>query len=342
MNVFVTGGTGLLGSHLLFRLSCMDFNIKAVKRKNSDLNNVKKVFSYYTDDVDTHFSKINWIEGDILDKEFIISSTFGVHIVYHLAAYVSYSVRQKIKKEMFRTNVCSTQLLIEACEENNIEKLCYVSSTSTLGSRYESGLINEQSDLELSKYTTSYAKSKFQAEKLVLEASEKGLRAVILNPSIIIGPGDWSRSSAKMILNIYKGLRFYPKGTIGFVDVRDVVNIICLLVEKNISGEKFIVSSENLSYQEVFTAIAKNLDINARLIPAPDFLLQIKWRIEFVKSLIMKSEPLITKETVSFSKKKIFFSNKKVINQLAYTFRPMPETIAYCVKKFKLDYQKSI
>lgn len=334
MNVFVTGGTGLLGAHLLFHLSCTDSRIKAIRRKHSNLENVKKVFSYYTKDVEEHFSRIHWLEGDLLNKEFIDSSTVEADVIFHLAAFISYRAGRNVKKKMFETNILTTKFLLEACKKNNIGKFCYVSSTSTLGSRSQGGLITEESNLELSKHTTSYARSKFISEGLVVNAGKMGLKTVIVNPSIILGPGDWSRSSSKMILNIYNGLRFYPNGIIGFVDVRDVVTIMILLVNKEVFGEKFIVSSQNLSYKEVFIQIARNLQIDTKFIPASNILLAIKWRIEHVKSLILKSEPLITKETVSFSRQNVLFSNEKIVKELNFSFKPISDTIDYCTTKF--------
>jgi dihydroflavonol-4-reductase len=338
MNIFVTGGTGLLGSHLLYRLSCSNVNIKAVKRASSNLENVKKVFSYYTDEVDKYFSRIHWIEGDLLEEEFVICATIGIDVIYHVAAFVSYSARKKSREAMFNMNVYSTQIIIEACKKNNIKKLCYVSSTSTLGSRNQNSYITEDSKLEISKFTTNYALTKLEAETLVFNAIKKGLNAVVLNPSIILGPGDWGRSSSKMFLNISNGLRFYPKGMIGFVDVRDVVTIMISLIERDVFGEKFIISSENVSYKEVFTQIAKQLQIDSRLVSAPDLLLDIKWRIEFVKNLVTEKEPLITKETVLFSKQNILFSNEKIVKKLSYSFKTVSETIEYCTSKFKLEH----
>jgi dihydroflavonol-4-reductase len=338
MNIFVTGGTGLLGSHLLYQLSCTEANIRALKRANSNLENVRKVFSYYTDEVEKHFSRIRWIEGNLLEEEFVISATIGVDVIYHAAAFVSYSARKKVRRAMFNMNVYSTQAIIIACKKNNIKKLCYVSSTSTLGSRGQNSYITEDSKLEISKYTTNYALTKLEAETLVFNAIKKGLNAVVLNPSIILGPGDWGRSSSKMILNISKGLRFYPKGIIGFVDVRDVVMIMISLIERDVFGEQFIISSENLSYKEVFTQIANQLQIETRLVSAPDLLLAIKWRIEFVKSLITGKEPLITKETVLFSKQNVFFSNEKIVKKLSYSFKTVSETIEYSTSKFNLEH----
>ena len=202
MDILVTGGTGLLGSHLLYKLLADDNKVVAIIRLRNKITQIKKIFSYYSNDANLLLSNIKWIEGDILDAEFLKEICRNIDTVYHLAAFVSYNKRNKEK--IFKVNVQGTQNIIDACLMNSVKKLCFVSSTSTLGSRIGNSIINEESQFEINKHTSNYALSKYEAEKLVLNAQKKGLSVSIINPSIILGAGDWNSSSSKMFLKSWK------------------------------------------------------------------------------------------------------------------------------------------
>jgi len=245
--VLVTGGTGFLGAYLLAYLVKKGYQIKAIKRKTSSMDLVKNI---------QH--KIEWLEGDILDTPFLETAMKGVQQVYHAAAIVSFDPRDAAF--MLKVNAEGTANLVNAALYEGVEKLVHVSSIAALGRKEFQPNINETAQWENSKENSNYAISKFKAECEVWRGMQEGLKIAILNPSVIIGAGNWKQGSCQLIQKVAKGLQFYPKGSTGFVDVRDVARAAILLMESDISGERYILNGANWSYQKFFTQTALALN----------------------------------------------------------------------------------
>ena len=218
--ILVTGGTGLLGSHLLLELARSGKNVRALKRKSSNISQVRKVFLYYVQNADELLQNIEWFEGDLLDFGSIEDSLEGVKEIYHAGAVVSFYPSDH--KSMLKVNIEGTANLVNLALEKAISKFCYVSSVSTLGRADNLGLTDEETYWKASNKNSQYAISKYGAEREVWRGIEEGLNAVIVNPSVILGPGDWKSGSPAFFSRIGKGLKFYTSGINGFVDVRDV------------------------------------------------------------------------------------------------------------------------
>ena len=323
--IFVTGGTGLVGSHLLLELLRSGKTVKALKRKNSSLDNVRKVFRYYTADADELFNKIQWEEGDITDRVSLYDAMQDVEEVYHTAAIVSFS--KKDRRQVLEYNVEGTASLVNISLEKKIKKFCFVSSTAALGAPDEKGHVDEQSLWANGKGRSVYSVSKYKSEMEVWRGITEGLNAVIVNPSIIIGPGEWKRSSSRMFLEIWKGLKFYTKGITGYVDVHDVVTCMTRLMESNLKGEKFIISEGNYSYQEIFGKIADVLGKKRPSIHATKTLIKMAWLGDSLVSSLTGKNPKITRETIKAGRNKVFFSNEKVKQALNFRFKPIDEAI---------------
>lgn len=258
--ILVTGGTGLLGSHLLFELTSNGEKVRALKRVSSNTEIVKKVFGYYTDDPDHALSGIDWINGDITDPVEVSEALKGIKKVYHTAGFVSFDPADK--EDILKINVNGTENIVNACLERGIEKLCFVSSTAAIGIADNGELLNEELYWTSKGKDSIYSISKYQAEMEVWRGINEGLNAVIVNPSVIIGPGEWRRSSARLFHEVYKGIRFYTQGITGYVDVRDVVKATILLMNGEFSGERYIISAGNYSYKEILSMIADSLGKN--------------------------------------------------------------------------------
>lgn len=292
--IFVTGSTGLVGSHLLFRLVKNGKSPIALKRPFSDLTKTKNVFSYYEKVPSDLFEKIKWVDGDILDGNLLIDQLKDIHEVYHCAAAVSF--QSSDKNALTDTNVIGTTNIVNACLENKINKLVHVSSIGTLGRADASGIVTEETYWN-NKRTSAYSTSKYKAEMEVWRGIAEGLNAVIVNPSIILGPGNWQDGSSKLFTTVFNGLKFYTTGTNGFVDVRDVANIMIRLMESNINGERFILNSENISYKDLFEMMAAELKVKPPNLKANKILSEIAWRLLAVKTLLTGKPSTITKET---------------------------------------------
>ncbi|PLX04272.1 MAG: NAD-dependent epimerase [Marinilabiliales bacterium] len=333
--ILVTGGTGLVGAHLLLELLKKEENIFALKRPSSDLNITKRIFSYYTDDFQNIFDKINWIDGDILDYQSIIYALKDITKVYHCAAAVSF--QSSDKQTISDTNRLGTANLVNACLETGIEKMLHVSSIGALGRAGITGIVNEESQWN-SKKTSVYSTSKYHAEMEVWRGIAEGLNAVIVNPSIIIGPADWSKGSAKLFDTMYHGLKFYTRGSNGFVDVEDVVKLMIIIMESDISAERFIINAENVPYKQFFSSMAKALNVKPPQIEAKRFLSEIAWRAFWVKSLFTGKQSSITKETAETANQTYQYSNKKVVDATSYKFMSIEDSI----KKTAAFYLKDL
>ena len=332
--ILVTGGTGLLGSHLLFDLIRSGKQVRAIKRKSSDTGMIKKIFSYYTDQPDHLAEKIEWFDADLLDFGSIEDAMDGITEIYHAGAIVSFYPEDH--KDMLKVNIDGTANLVNLSIECGIKKFCYVSSVSTLGRADNNGLTDEETFWAPSGKNSVYAMSKYGAEREIWRGMEEGLNAVIVNPSVILGPGFWNDNSGFFRL-VWKGLNYYTKGINGFIDVKDVVKAMILLMEKDLFNERFIVSSENISYQLLFSQIAKYLDKRSPSVNIPPVINQIAWRLDKVKSLVTGLKPEFTKEMATTTIQQYTFSNEKIRKVLGFEFIPVEESIRQTCEIFKKD-----
>ncbi|MBI2270757.1 MAG: NAD-dependent epimerase/dehydratase family protein [Bacteroidetes bacterium] len=331
--VFVTGGTGLLGAHVLYDLLKSGKQVRALKRPGSNLPQVIKTFSYYTSEAKQLFSKVEWVDGDLEDIYGLLEAMDGIDEVYHCAAIVSFD--PKDAQAILRGNIDGTTNMVNAAIEKGIKKFCHVSSIAAIGTSESS--ITEETYWKSSPENSIYSISKYGAEREVWRAAEEGLNVVVVNPSVIIGPGDWGGVGTKMSRTAYKGLLFYTDGVTGFVDVRDVASIMLKLMESKISNQRFIVSSENIGFRQYFELACTCFKKRIPFIKAGVVLSDIAWRVEKLKSSISSYSPLITKETSRAAHKKKNYSNDKVRTALKYNFIPIEESIRETCRLFLLD-----
>lgn len=335
--ILVTGGTGLVGAHLLFQLTQNGENVRALKRSSSDIQKTRKIFSYYSENYESLLNKIEWVDGDILDYDSILNCLEGVDFVFHAAASVSF--QSSDKSSLINTNILGTENIVNAALEIKIKKLLHVSSIGSLGRAGNNGIVTENSQWN-SKKTSVYSTSKYQAEMEVWRGIAEGLNAVIINPSIILGPGDWNSGSSKLFTTMYEGLKFYSTGTNGFVDVNDVVSAMILLMNSDTSGERFILNSENISYKDLFYWMAEGLNVKPPKYKATNFLSEIAWRILFVKGLISGKKSSITKETAVTANQIYNYSNKKIKKAISIEFMEIKESLMKNARLFLLDNKK--
>jgi len=275
--IFVTGGTGLVGAHLLYQLTLAGHAVKALKRETSNLQQVLKTFSYYTLNPEALFTQIEWVNGDMLEYFELEKILTGITEIYHCAAIVSFDPKER--KKMIANNVEGTANLVNAALENGVRKFCHVSSVAALGQLENGQLIAEETNWVPSKKVSGYSESKFFSEAEIWRGMEEGLDAVIVNPSIILGPANWETGSAKMFKTVWDGMKFYTNGITGFVDVKDVVSAMILLMNdtnfSTVKNKRFLLSSENCSYRDIFFQIADALGKPRPKYFASSFLLGI-------------------------------------------------------------------
>lgn len=327
MMILVTGGTGLIGAHLLYELVSKGQRVTALRRAGSSDHVVRKVFRYYANDAETLLTNITWKEGNITNKASLQAAFEGITSVYHCAAVVSFDPKEE--NYILETNVQSTRNIVELCLEHGVQKLCHLSSVAALGRNHkdERVHITEAAALENFGQASPYARSKALSEQEVWKGVEQGLNAVIVNPTIVIGPGDWNKSSAKLISTVWKGLKFYTEGSNSFVDVRDVSTVMVQLMERGISGERFIVTGENLPFRHLFNLIADQLGVTRPSIKTRPWMGELAWRANALYSKISGNPPILTRDAVAAGHKHYSFSNEKIRNQLGFEFTPLQKSV---------------
>ena len=333
--IFITGGTGLVGAHILLRLSENGIAFKALKRENSSTKTCENIFSYYMSE---HlFKKINWVLGDINDIPSLEKAMDGCCFVLHCAAIVSYD--PSYKELMKKTNVEGTNNVVNVALSKEVKKLGYISSIAALGRKSSNIMINEECYFTPKKSDSNYAISKYYAEQEVWRASQEGLDVIIINPSIILGPGDWAKGSSQIFKKIHSGLKFYTNGSTGYVDVVDVAKSLIDLLKSSHKNERFIVNGHNLKYRDCFDMIALALDKPKANIRVTPILKEVAWRLEKIRSFILGQTPFITKETANMAMKNSAYSSQKIKKAIAFKYTPIDTTIQKYANWFLADLE---
>lgn len=331
--ILVTGGTGLVGSHLLYHLAKEYDTITAIYRSEDKIEKVKTVFSFYENDFTSLFEKIIWIKADITDVtslDAVFSSNFN-H-VYHCAALVSFNTKDYLK--MRKINIEGTANIVNFCIENKTTKLCYVSSIATLGASINNKPISEENERNESQDENGYSITKYGAETEVWRASQEGVAVVIVNPGVILGSGFFNEGPGKMFTQVYNGLKFYTEGITGFIGVKDVVKIMIRLTKSDIKNERFILVSENKSFKEILFSIAKNFNKKSPHIKISALVIGFVWRANWLFSKITGKEPVLTKNTAKSSQRKTYYNNQKIKEQLNFNFEPIKNVIKIVCTNF--------
>jgi len=325
--IFVTGGTGLVGSHILLRLAKEGMPFKALKRETSSLQICENVFSYYA--AKDLFVKINWVIGDVNDIPALGKAMEGCSKVLHCAGVISF---HPTKVELMRkVNIEGTANVVNVAISKGIKKLGYISSIAALGRNSTVGIVDEECYFKATKLDSNYALSKYYAEQEVWRASQEGLDVVMVNPSVILGPGDWTKGSSQIFQRIHKGLKFYTTGSTGYVDVVDVANSLIALLFSEVKNERFIVNGTNLKYRDCFNRIADGFGKPHATIKVTPFLKEIAWRVEAFRSFITGKKPLLTQETANSAMTNGTYSTAKIKSAIEFQFTDIDSTIKkYC------------
>jgi dihydroflavonol-4-reductase len=321
----ITGCTGLLGGHVALDLLKKGEKVRAIKRPGSDFTCINNVFNAHSKEDVALFEKIEWVEGDVLDIYSLIEAMDGINHLYHCAALVSFDPRDKDK--MWKVNVEGTANVMNAALDQGIKKVCHVSSIAALGSSPETKILTEDSWWKDAPENSWYAVTKYTSEREAWRAIEEGLNVVIVNPSIILGPGDKSKGSTAIFSAGKKGLKFYPTGGSGFVDARDVSRCMIELMQGNFCNDRYIINAENISYKDLFSLIHKSFGLAAPTYKAGKLITGFLWRAETLRSFITGKPPVLTKETAIAVTNTREFSNKKVRDVLGIPFIPLENSV---------------
>ena len=329
--ILVTGGTGLVGAHLLYHLIKNEAKIRAIYRSEKRIEKVKEVFSFYTDD-DTLITKIEWFKADVTDVPSMIPAFVGIQKVYHCAAFVSFN--PKDYREMRKVNIHGTAIIANLSIDAKIDKICFVGSIASIGSSLDGSLITEECEWNSQENNSDYSITKFGAEMEIWRASQEGVEVVIVNPGVILGSGFWGKGSSKLFTQVYNGLQYFTEGITGFVGVKDVVKSMILLMNSNIKNERFILVSENKSFKEVFFSMAISIGEKPPSIKIKSWHTAIFWRLSWLLSKLTGKEPLLSKSSAKSAHSVSRYSSGKIEKSLNFQFQKIDDVIKSVSKNY--------
>lgn len=324
--IFVTGGSGLVGSFLIPALVARGLQVRALYRKQ-----IPAIAAA---------AAVEWVEGDLRDTTLLKVALEDVTHVFHCAGLVSYAPQDE--EALLQVNVEGTAAVVDACLEQPGVRFCYVSSVAALGGGAKAAqdtgsvptgpeVLDEQSKWDLGAAHGAYATSKYLAELEVWRGVSEGLRAVMVNPSVILGPADWLRSSTRLFRYAWQEHSFYTPGSLNVVDVRDVVDLMLrLTLDQATSGERYILNGGTLLLRDFLSQAAACFNKKPPTIEVPEWAAEAIWRLEHARSVVTGARPLITKDTARAGRHPIVYSADKVRRATGWQFRPLPETIAWC------------
>ena len=321
--ILVTGGSGLVGTELINQLLQQGSKVRAIYST--------------TPIVEVNDPNLEVIHCDILNTVDLEKVMQGISYVYHCAAVVSFHPKEKAG--MFQINVEGTANIVNACLEAGVKKLVHVSSVAAIGRNKNNGTLTEEIKWSGHATYSAYGKSKHLGEMEVWRGIGEGLNAVIINPSVILGGNSWEKGSSALFHSAYKEFPWYTSGSTGFIDVNDVAKAMILLMNSEISGERFILNGENLKYKDLFSAMAKGFGKRPPHKKVTPFLAGLVWRAEALKAAFTGRSPLLTEETANSAQANVSYNNQKIMSFFpAFQFTPIEETINKTCATLKEKY----
>lgn len=326
--VFVTGATGLIGGYLLLELSKRGKQIKAMKRKNSSLDAVRKLFEEFS--TVQKYNEIEWVDINLLDVPALSDSLNEIETIYHTAGYVGFDDREKDK--IHKINVEGTENLINVAVSQSVQNFIYVSSISVLDKSLTENVISEISKWDGEKDHSEYAISKKKGEMMVWRGSQEGLNVIVVYPSVVIGSFDGERESEKIFRLAEKKKMFATEGITGYVDVRDVAFSMVELVEKQKWNQNFIINSENKSFVEIMDFLRNKWNLSPIAVLSENKLKFMRLISHFSRFF---GGRYISKANYSALTGKQNYTSQKIKNELGIEFIPIKESLDFHSKRFK-------
>lgn len=322
--ILVTGGTGLVGAHLLLSLCQKEESIRAIYRNQSSIQKTEELFRMHQKS--KFFSRINWIETDITDVYSLNEAFKGITQVYHCAAYISFDKRKE--KKIRKINIEGTANVVNAAIKHQVKRLCHVSSIAALGHpRTKNETITEKTEWNPELAIDDYAISKYGAEMEVLRGEIEGLSTITVNPGVIIGPGFWEQGSGVLFSKIKNGLRYYTDGSTAYTDVNDLIEIMQKATASSLTGKRITVVNGTYAYKTIFTLIVKNLNLNSNLKLAPKPLVKAYYYWCSIMSLLGSEKFVFSKSMFKSATTHKTYSNAFCKKYFDFEFKPIELSI---------------
>lgn len=323
--IFITGATGMIGAHIAFALTAQGHTVRALKRKNASAAEMEKIFRFYSQNADALLRRIEWVEGDVLDVVSLEEGLTGATHVYHCAAMVSFWPKERDR--MIKVNGEGTANIINAAMEAGVKKFCHVSSVAALGRTIDLHNIGEETWWKNDPANSWYAISKYAAEREAWRATEEGMDVVIVNPSVVIGPGSPERSSNAIFALAKKGFSWYTSGAGGFVDARDVADACIKLMESGIVNQRFVLNAKNMTYRDFADRLLKRFGHRPTKREVGPFLAALMWRAEKLSSMITGKQPRVTKESAYAAREAVTYTGSRIAEVIPFGYREIDTTL---------------
>lgn len=315
--ILVTGGTGLVGAHLLLHLVENGYAVRAIYRNAATIEKTKSLFSHYNKELLSE--KVHWIQADIIDVPSLEIAFDSIEYVYHCAALISFN--PKDENLLRKINIEGTANIVNFCVAKKIKKLCFISSIAALGDlKQNEKIITEESEWNPEMPHSDYAISKYGAEMEIWRGQQEGLETIILNPGVILGPGFSEQGSGMLFKRVATGLSFYSKGVTGFIAVTDVVRIAAALMKSDYSNERFTLIAENIVYEDLLNSIADSLNVKRPNIHANRLIIEIAYRIDWFISTALGQKRKLDQAIAKASYATNYYSNEKIKKILGTEF----------------------
>jgi nucleoside-diphosphate-sugar epimerase len=313
--ILVTGGTGLVGAHLLLTLAGNGQMVRALYRTEASITKTRTLF---TTKGNTHFDAIEWVQGDITDVPSLEEAFKGIDVVYHCAANVSFE--PKDEDILRKVNIDGTANMVNCALDFGVKKFCHVSSIAALGTPKNNEAITEETEWNPEIRHGDYAISKYGAEMEVWRAWQEGLNVVIVNPGVIFGERFWDEGSGKVLKSVKNGQPFYTRGSVGIVAVEDVVKAMVQLMATNSNGERYTLVAKNMSYKEILDTIAGSMKKSRPSVYASPLMTSAAWRLDWFISKLTRQKRKLTRSMAKSSHNAEHYDNSKIVQKLNFTF----------------------
>ncbi len=329
--ILVTGGTGLVGSHLLLQLVRSECDVRATYRKSSNLKRIEKIFAYYDQNARELFEKIEWVLADLNDIPSLETAFQGITHVYHCAALISFD--PKDYDILHKINAQGTANIVNLCLVKNIKKLCHVSTIGAIGKSSNGNSATEENEWA-EEDTNVYALTKHAAEMEVWRGSQEGLPVIIVNPGVIVGPGFWQDGSGNLFTTANKGYAYFPPGGTGFITIGDLIRIMTRLMDSSLVNQRYITVAQNITFEHMLGLLTKHLGKPKPTKKLAFWQLEIGRIFDMVFSLFTGKARRITKNSIRSLKIRDLYDNTKIKKELNFEFEPLEETVQFSCARF--------
>lgn len=322
--IVITGATGHLGNTLVRKLVSMNKKVRALILPGEDITSLKGL-------------EVEKVEGDVRIPDSLRRAFEGVDIVYHCAGIISILPGQQ--KQLYQVNVLGTRNVVNTCLETKVKRLVYTSSIHALSEPAPGIVFDESREFNPENVLGEYSKSKTLGTLEVIKGIKKGLDAVILCPSGIIGPYDYRVSEmGKLIVDFVKGkVKAYVSGAYDFVDVRDVAEGLLLACEKGKKGECYILSGQQISVRQLFKFLEGITGVKAPSLKLPHQVARVTGFFNVLYCSLMKIKPLFTPFSIDVLASNSLVSCQKAQGELGYSSRSIYESIKDTVRWFRQE-----